>query len=206
MPIIQISKIQMRRGPSSDLPSPTLDDGEFGFTTDLGRLFIGQASPTLGQPNYNRSQFPFQNIEVLTENSPLSAIIGGDKQEGFFVSLPLTVTASYLTLQINNPTYGPQNFYVDVGGFGSNAIINYFVFDSSNHPIRVGRLSILWNTTMIVPPLCSDDAELLIGNITDLQWTATLVGAINSQHVELQYINNTSGNLTVYFCVDRPLP
>src|ERR1700749_3647445 len=56
---VSITKIQLRRGNASDLPgAPTsvspllfatgLDEGELGYTTDTGRLFIGigQDTPT----------------------------------------------------------------------------------------------------------------------------------------------------------------
>ena len=94
----------MRRGPASDLPNPTLDDGEFGFTTDTGRLFIGQESPTNGQPNYNRVTFPYQNVEVITETVPLSLFSPAiqDNQLGFIASVPLTESGSYLPFQTYN--------------------------------------------------------------------------------------------------------
>ena len=79
MAVIQISKIQMRRGGELDLPGkprttsplvfePGLDIGEFGYAVDTGRLFLGH-SPNYGNPNYKRIQFPYENLEVLTEAS-----------------------------------------------------------------------------------------------------------------------------------------
>jgi hypothetical protein len=57
MAIIQISKIQQRSGNIVDLPQ--LDEAEFGFATDVKKLYIGKESPT-------------ENIEILTSYSNIS--------------------------------------------------------------------------------------------------------------------------------------
>lgn len=65
MPITQVSRIMHRRGLSTELPQ-ALNEGEIGLTTDTGQVFIG--SPNFA-PIINRTDFPFQNIELLTEFS-----------------------------------------------------------------------------------------------------------------------------------------
>jgi 6-phosphogluconolactonase (cycloisomerase 2 family) len=57
MAIIQISKIQHRAGNLVDLPQ--LDDAEFGWASDVNRLFIGKSAPN-------------ENIEVLTSYSNIT--------------------------------------------------------------------------------------------------------------------------------------
>lgn len=57
MAIIQISKIQQRSGNIVDLPQ--LDEAEFGWATDVKRLYIGKTTPN-------------ENIEVLTSYSNIS--------------------------------------------------------------------------------------------------------------------------------------
>lgn len=61
MAIIQISKIQHRRGDYSDLPQ--LSVAEFGYATDNNRLFIGKVFPITPAPGV------LYNNEVLTEES-----------------------------------------------------------------------------------------------------------------------------------------
>jgi hypothetical protein len=68
MAVIQLSKILLRRGPETDLGTDTLDPGEFAFTSDTGRLFLG-SDPAETGPWSNRTLFPYKNIEVLTEAS-----------------------------------------------------------------------------------------------------------------------------------------
>lgn len=206
MPIIQISKIQLRRGPASDLPVPSLDGGELGFTTDLGRLFIGQLTPVTGNPNYNRGSFPFQNIEVLTENSPLGAVLAptlADNQQCFLAPTPLIATNTLTTVQVLDSSDVAQDYHLDLLGT-VNATIHYHLFDSVHHAIRVGKLTVLWNTTMVGAPLCSDEAES-VGDPTLFKWAATLTGSLSNQHVVLQYVNQTGSNTTMLFRVDRPL-
>jgi hypothetical protein len=64
--VVQISRIQVRRGASVDLPDP-LNEGEFGLTLDQGQLFIG--TPNLPMVA-GRVAFPYANTQVLTEWSP----------------------------------------------------------------------------------------------------------------------------------------
>lgn len=65
MSVVQISRIQHRRGLSTDLPD-ALNEAELGFALDTGQVFIG--APSFA-PIATRSTFPYQNIELLTEFS-----------------------------------------------------------------------------------------------------------------------------------------
>jgi hypothetical protein len=223
MPTVSITKIQLRRGLAADLPGlPTslspltfpigLDEGELGYTTDKGRLFVGIGNdvPIAGMPNYNRSVFPYQNIEVLTENSPASVIFGGafsDNQTAYIVSVPLAQNTVFQHMQvINSGTGVAQDFQIDLTGVGACAVITYFMFDPSNNPIRQGRITILWNSNLITTPQCTDEAQALISLYNNIQWQAVLTGSIGNQHVVLQYINLTGVSPTVYFRVDRLHP
>ena len=65
MAVIQISRIQNRRGLLSDLRGVNLAAGEFGWAMDHRRLFIGNGEVAEGAPRPG-------NTEVLTEHSPLT--------------------------------------------------------------------------------------------------------------------------------------
>ena len=60
MPIVQISRIQHRRGRSTDLPQ--LAAGELGWVIDEQRLYIGNGTVADGAPAVG-------NTEILTANS-----------------------------------------------------------------------------------------------------------------------------------------
>lgn len=64
----EISLIQIRQGNLSELPR-ALHQAEFGLGKDGNRLFIGNAENSILQ---NRTTFPYQNLEILTEMSDLS--------------------------------------------------------------------------------------------------------------------------------------
>jgi hypothetical protein len=60
MAVIQISRIQIRRGQTAEQGMPTLASGEMGWSVDEQRLFIGNGSVAEGAPAVG-------NTEVLTE-------------------------------------------------------------------------------------------------------------------------------------------
>lgn len=70
--IVQISKIQLRRGLQNELTVGSLAPGEMAFTTDSGRLFVGsdpeQAGP-VREMFEDRPVAPYDAIEVVTEAS-----------------------------------------------------------------------------------------------------------------------------------------
>jgi len=61
MPIVQISRIQHRRGKATDLPQ--LAAGELGWSVDTQRLFIGNGTVADGAPAVG-------NTEIVTSGSP----------------------------------------------------------------------------------------------------------------------------------------
>lgn len=63
MAVIQISKIQVRRGLQDNLPQ--LSGGEFGWSVDSRRLYIGNGTLTEGAPAVGLT-------EILTEHSAAS--------------------------------------------------------------------------------------------------------------------------------------
>jgi Major tropism determinant N-terminal domain len=66
MAVIQISKIQVRRGYGEDLPQ--LASGELGWSIDERRLFIGNGTLSEGAPEIG-------NTEILTIYSPIGAAL-----------------------------------------------------------------------------------------------------------------------------------
>ena len=66
MAVIQISKIQVRRGLSEELPQ--LASGELGWSIDERRLFIGNGTLNEGAPEIG-------NTEILTIYSPIGAAL-----------------------------------------------------------------------------------------------------------------------------------
>ena len=63
MAVVQITRVQHRRGTSGELPD-ALSEAEIGMTTDTGEVFIGAPNHPSVQ---NRTSYPYKHIKVLTE-------------------------------------------------------------------------------------------------------------------------------------------
>ena len=232
MAIIQISKIILRKGLSTDLPgapisvspptfAPGLDAGELAYATDLGRLFLGH-SPTEGQPQYNRLQFPYRNIEVLTENSveTLRKIISDyvretDQTAYYNADLPVHVTEwENVSIDRNGSAYA----YRIEGISQVSVIIDYVVTDSDNGlPVKVGHLFVSYNEALEIEPQVVDECEsfrrtdLLEPDFYDsaslfdqVSFKFTVAGPLNARYLLFQYKNRTSSMLNLRFKVSRP--
>ena len=66
MAVIQISKIQVRRGLQTNLPQ--LASAEFGWSVDERRLYIGNGTLAEGAPTVG-------NTEILTEYTDVASVV-----------------------------------------------------------------------------------------------------------------------------------
>jgi hypothetical protein len=149
--IIIAGKVLARRGLERELPgtpittepltlSAGLDVGEIGFTEDTGRLFIGY-DPSSSDVNYKRGVFPYQNLEILTENSPRNRELFSDSvraQDGTDFFVPFAVTSpggslSYTDTTLLNPAV--------ITGTNISVVFEYHAFNSAtNVPVQQGTL------------------------------------------------------------------
>ena len=141
MSIIQISKIQVRTGNLVDVPQ--LSAGEFGWADDERRLFIGNDSNRVGDPDPN-------NTEILTTYSPIELSgnvtianvenfhVGGGNN-GYFLQTDGNGTLVWSALPgTSNITIAGSNNQIqyNVGGaFNASANLRYF---DSNTTLQLG--------------------------------------------------------------------
>lgn len=236
MPIIQITKIQLRRGAERDLPgapvstsplalAPGLDPGEVAFTTDTGRLFVGH-DPSVGNANYRRAEFPYENIEVLTENSveTLRRMVDAllrSYESGYFP--PVTLLPNdplagndWTTVTLPDPsTGGTVPFRLDLPGAPTlvAATVTYFVF-RNGAPVRHGRLVIVHDGSAAEPTLIDEAAGLAVlgtgEEATDplsvygsIRFRAVVQGPAVDQYTVLQCRNLTGDTCRLVFRVER---
>lgn len=115
----EISLIQIRSGDLAQLPK-ALHQAEFGLAKDQNRLFIGNAINTYLK---NRtSEFPYQNLEILTECSELkdyfkysyenniTNVNGEEKRSDYKEYLPIVVSCG-----VSNPII-PTNAEIKING------------------------------------------------------------------------------------------
>lgn len=152
---IRTTKIIFLRGKSEELPY-TLSPGELAFATDEGRLFIG-SDPIFGQPQYRRSEFPGQNIEILTENSKeLFAKMHGDRlREGggldFYDARLEPFQSSWTAVRI--PVEDDYVDYTLVNVASIACFIDYTVTNNEGIPLRMGNMLMNYSTGMSAPAL-----------------------------------------------------
>ena len=115
----EISLIQIRQGNLSELPK-ALHQAEFGLAKDSNQVFIGN-----GENNIlaNRTEFPYQNLEILTEMSDLSGYLkyiyenniksvnGIENRSEYKEMLPIVINCSKHNPYIDSPVTFKLNDY-----------------------------------------------------------------------------------------------
>lgn len=151
MSIIQISKIQVRTGNLIDLPQ--LSAGEFGWADDERRLFIGNDSNRVGDPDPN-------NTEILTKYSPIELSgnvtianvedfhIGGGNN-GYFLQTNGNgvLVWSAVPSSSNSAIAGSTNQlqYNNAGSFNASANLQFFAANNTldiNGNVKSANLSV----------------------------------------------------------------
>lgn len=132
----QIALQQVRHGKQRDLPN-ALEKGQLGFSTDVGRLFIGLPSSTdpaslvagrtwTTEPNSGK-----ENVEILTEFTPAEVI-------NKIVAQPST---EILESKITTPLTIRSK---------SRVFLEYIAYDSSNAVLESGSVQLVANGTNVL--------------------------------------------------------
>ncbi len=156
---ITTSKITLRKGATFDLPGfPTrlsprewtdpLDAGELGFSDDQGRIFVGP-DLSAATPQKTRLQYPYQNIEIIGENSreAFAEMHGarmreGDARDYYRVRLGNTIVGSvnaeeeWRAVEMEEVPYG---FPIDAT---IHTTIDYLVTAQSAVRLRHGQMTL----------------------------------------------------------------
>lgn len=96
MAVIQISKIQLRRGQTAEQGMPTLASGEMGWSVDEQRLFIGNGSVSEGAPAVG-------NTEILTEERMFDLLSTGKFTSTNYTYVGHGLAPIQTGLEINSP-------------------------------------------------------------------------------------------------------
>jgi hypothetical protein len=219
MSIIQKSKTQIRRGLSFDLPgepltldplvfSPGLAVGELILGVDNGRLFIGH-EPFFGQLNYNRTEFPYRNIEVLTENSSSalrSAFGAVDRFKGvesfLRASLPISPTFTELRYEDAGNTTSLRIF-----GEHLNIRINYFAYSENGLPLKQGMIKFISSENQLLAAFTDEYVKSnLITNAIQIEIRAVRIPRPDGQtYFQIEFMNNQPTSVDLYFQITNPL-
>lgn len=209
------SKIIFRNGFQTDLPV-ALEPAEVAMVTDTNTLLVG-CDPRYGQPQYNRSQFPYQNIEILTEKSEaaFTKLHGECMREGgrndYYEARLAGDRLVWTNIQIeDNDELFDYMLPVDTT---VNAFIDYSVtIDANGETIRHGKMVMQYNDGWGDPSISdyashSRDPSLLNSSNYDARDVFGRVkfrfARINSL-LYFQYKNWSFDPLTLCFRMSRP--
>lgn len=216
---VQITKIIVLRGFSADLPQ-ALDPGELAYSTNEGRMFIG-CDPTSGQPQYARTTFPYQNIEILTENSTtLFAKMHGDRmKEGngadYYDARLEASQQSWVTIQVSIDEVLNDYRINDIASV--SAFIDYVIANNDGVPIRLGNMHLTYYAAGETDPFLTDNGsyrrDLTLVSDSNYDPTQTfgaysfrfkVDGPLNAPYLTFQYRNVSADVANLRFKVSRP--
>ena len=185
MAVIQISKIQVRRGYQEDLP--TLASGELGWSIDQRRLWIGNGTLSEGAPEIG-------NTELLTIYSPLGTALGNlSVIQNQIVGLTANVAAltansssTYSTITLFDNVSSPTSTSCVLNTSTTN-LIDYNIIRGTS--TRLGTIKVsTYGSTVVYDDEYSESANTGV----------TLSFAVTYGVATLQYIStntSTTGNL-----------
>lgn len=188
MAVIQISKIQVRRGLQEELPQ--LSAGELGYSTDQRRLWIGNG--LLGSPDYAPE---IGNTEILTIYSPVGAALSNIAVlEANVATLRSDVTELQTVIGtaithtwLANLAPSPQTAFTILGTNPST--VEYRINRSTSN--RTGKLLVVIESGSV-----SLQDEFTETSATDINLSA----AITSGNIVIKYASTTgSGNAALWY-------
>ncbi len=187
MAIVQISKIQNRRGLQQDLPQ--LDSGEIGWSIDSRRIYIGNGTLSEGAPIEGRTEilteFSIVNFtDTLTSNV---AILQSNVVvlQGNITTLTNEIAILQAgTLNSNSVSLLSSSTGTIAGINGTNALINYTLVQGSNQRSGSIQMSRFGSTV-------SYEEDYTQTGSTDINFTMSA----NSSAASLNYTTTTATNL-----------
>ena len=191
MAIVQISKIQIRRGLNQDLPQ--LDAAEMGWSTDTQQLYIGNGLSTA--PDYAPSQGV---TEILTEHSNLLALIGLYTYQGTWGGYTVQTGPSSAS-PVTRTLQAKLDDVTDIRDFGA---IGDGVTDSTgaiNRAIQQIYSSVYLNVSTTTRRKINFPAgTYLVTSTILIPPYATIIG----DGVESTIIQSTTGSVPVFTIID----
>ena len=212
----EITKLLLLRGESASLP--ILDEAEFAYTRDQGRLFVGQNAYS---DILERSQFPYQNLEILTENSTqaFATMHGARIKSGLYTDYydARLYPTSDVWQSIEVMKNGEMTPYRITDISSVMLMINYAIYEASGISVRTGllRVSHFQHYSNPREPVCDDQGNSTrqAGSYdprTAFQQKCLLrfrvINPVSEPELIFEYRNTGSTMLNFRFRVSRPDP
>jgi len=186
MAIVQISQIQVRRGLQQDLPN--LAAGEFGWSQDTRKLFIGNGTTAEGAPEEGQTeiltQFSILNFtntftsNVVNLNANVTAI------QSNIITINNEISALHTgILSANVAQIGATSSGIITVLTANNAVINYTLTQGTKN--RTGTIRSSYNSATST---VAYDEEYSETGTTDIVFSMDA----NSTQANLKYITTTA--------------
>jgi len=182
MAVIQISKIQVRRGLQENLPQ--LDSGEFGWAIDTQRLFIGKGSLAEGAPTTGTTEilttYSILGLNNLTSNVA-NIIANVTALQSNVAALQSNVYPMSITLADNQTS--ANTLPISINGLGATTI-DYNLIRSGNARVGTIKVAGVYNGTVTFEDDYSETANTGImfnfvassGNVI-MQYTSSMISS-----------------------------
>jgi hypothetical protein len=195
MAVIQISKIQLRRGREQEEGIPQLASGELAWAIDTQKLFIGNGAVSEGAPQVG-------NTRLLTEKDNIFELAQDYQYRENNTSIQTGLSTNYpvqLTLQerlderVTNVEYGIEANGLDQAAKIQNAIDNLFLNPSyiSRNDLRV-TLEFLPGTYLVSSTIFLPSNVTIVGSGID----KTVFQFTGVSQPAFRFINETSTKIS----------
>ena len=188
MAIVQISRIQHRRGLDADLPN--LASAELGWSVDTRKLYIGNGTIEEGAPSLGKTEILTQYSILDFESSYTANILALQSNVVLINSNIVSLTNRVTTLEAGTLSYVSQSLSAGASNnriatiTSNNAVINYTLSQGST--VRTGSITVS-NSNSIV----SFNEDYTETGITDIVFSMNA----NVTTANLNYTSTNSGNL-----------
>ena len=149
MAIIQISKLQVRRGQTAQTGFPQLSSGEFGWSIDTQELYIGNGAVSEGAPAVG-------NTQLITEHNINNFFLFAE--EGYQYNSGLSVASKVRTIQSKLDDVINLNDFVDINSTTDHTsyiqeAIDYVAKIANGKPLYIPEGNYTVTATVYIPPL-----------------------------------------------------
>ena len=149
MAVIQISKMQVRRGQTAQTGFPQLSSGEFGWSIDTQELYIGNGAVSEGAPAVG-------NTQLITEHNINNFFLYAE--EGYQYNGGLSVASRVRTIQSKLDDIVNLNDFVDINSTTDHTsyiqeAIDYVANIATGKPLYIPEGNYVVTSTVYIPPL-----------------------------------------------------
>jgi hypothetical protein len=186
MAVIQISRIQQRRGLEADLPS--LSSAELGWSVDTRKLYIGNGTTEEGAPSLGKTEIltQYSILDFETSFAANVATLQGNVivLEGNIVALTAAV-AAVTDVTVHRALTAGASAATITNVTANNAVISYTISQGSQQ--RTGKINVSRISNVV-----SYEEDYTETGTTDIVFTMNA----NVTHTNLNYSASTGANLT----------